>query len=116
MKTLETLPPEPAEALYHRTVLNENRINASVLYLDPGQQVESQAAVRADEAMLFVMQGRATVRFDELNHVLNQEQALHLSRNQSVTVWNDGPAPTRLLRVNLRLPRPGPAVVTMPRG
>jgi redox-sensitive bicupin YhaK (pirin superfamily) len=111
---LETMPSPTQEPLYVRTILNEHRMKAAIIHLEAGEEIELPLEPTAQEHLLVVMQGRVTVRFDELNHVLNQEQALHLSRHDPVGVWNHGETPAKLLRVDIQLPPPEPLIVSMP--
>ncbi len=112
---LETMTPETKEHAYQRVVLNENRVKATLLVVEANEQIDTGEDMPADEHILFVSQGRATVRVGEVNHVLNQEQALHLAQGAKATIWNHGSTPAKLLRVDVRLPvLSEPMLVTMP--
>lgn len=111
---IETMPAPVAEPLYLRTILNEDRMKAAVIRLEVGEEIELPLDPTAQDHLLCVIEGSATLRLRDLNHVLNFEQAMHLAGHDPVTVWNHGPTAARLLRVDVHTPPPPPMIVTMP--
>jgi hypothetical protein len=89
-------------------------MRAAVVYLEAGEEIELPLEPTAQMHLLCVIQGRATVRVGELNHVLNLEQAMQVGGHERVAVWNHGDTPAKLLRVDVQTPPPAPMLVTMP--
>jgi redox-sensitive bicupin YhaK (pirin superfamily) len=115
MKT-ETMDPVVVASHQSRTILNEERMNGSLMLLESGQEITLSDDSAPQEHVLFVADGSLTVRIGEISHVLNKDQAMHLDAGKTATLCNDTQGWAKVLRLDLPVPAPAdPLVVELPR-
>ena len=106
---LTTLDPVPATT-HAKTILAKDGFHCSLIMLSPGEETSGRAAAHASEHILFVVEGEATVRFEDTNTILGKDQALLIPKGREHTIAAHPGGSARILRVEI----PARQVVTPP--
>jgi quercetin dioxygenase-like cupin family protein len=69
--------------------------------LAPGDERPSREADQIEEHLLYVVDGSATIRFDDLNTILNKDEALLIPRGKQHVIAAHPGAWAKLLRVDV---------------
>ena len=68
---------EPTKTLINsKTILSKNGFTCSLLTLAPGDETPPRETDQVEEHILYIVEGTATVRFEDLNTILNKDEAL----------------------------------------
>ena len=106
---ITTLDPI-APPTHTKTILAQDGFHCSLISLEPGAETPLRVTTDVDEHLLFVVDGEATVRFTDVNTVLEKDQALHIAAGREHVIAANFAGPTKLLRVDI----PPRQVVTPP--
>ena len=88
--------PSPA-----RIILSKNGFTASLITIAPGEETPPRGADDAEEHLLFVVEGQATVRFDEVNTIVDKDEALLIPRGKNHVISAMANRPAKVLRVEV---------------
>lgn len=97
LTTLET-PPHPTS---EKRILAKDGFVGTLLKLAPGEETPRIEAGQAEEHVLFVAEGEATVRFDDVNTILNQDEALLIPKGRAHSIVAHSDAWAKLLRLTV---------------
>jgi quercetin dioxygenase-like cupin family protein len=97
---ITTLDPvtQPVQA---KTILSKNGFTCSLVTLDPGDETPWREASEVEEHILYVVEGEATVRFGDVNTILNRDEALLISKGSAHAITGASSGPARILRVEV---------------
>src|SRR5688572_5917072 len=84
-----------------RTILSKNGFTCSLIMLAPGDETPPREADQVEEHLLYIVEGRVTVRFEELNTILNKDEALLVPRSKPHVIAAHAGAWAKLLRVDV---------------
>ena len=98
---LTTLDPVTTP-LSTKTILAQNGFACSLLTLAARDETPRTEANQVAEHLLFVIEGEATVRFDEgVNTILSQDEALLIPKGKAHAVAGSAHGPLKILRVDV---------------
>jgi quercetin dioxygenase-like cupin family protein len=97
---LNTLDPvsTPVRA---KTILSKDGFTCALIALAPGDETQRHDDRAVEEHLLFVVEGTATVRFDDVNTILNQGEALHIPKGRAHAIAAGPSGGAKLLRVDV---------------
>jgi mannose-6-phosphate isomerase-like protein (cupin superfamily) len=84
-----------------RNLLSREGVSCSLVTLAPGDETPFTDSSSSPEQLLFVVQGRITVRFGGVNTIVNQEEAYLLPAGRPYSLAADRAGDARVLRVEL---------------
>lgn len=96
---ITTLPH--ASSVTVKNILNQDGVTCSLALLAPGDELSTGSDSAGTDHLLFVVDGSLTVQLDELNFLLNKDQAIHVAKEKSESIRNQSDAWAKLLRVDL---------------
>jgi mannose-6-phosphate isomerase-like protein (cupin superfamily) len=108
---ITTLDPI-ASPVHLDTILAQDGYTCSLLTLEPGSETPQRAAHDVQEHLLFVVDGEVTVRFGDVNTILNKDQALLVPQGRPHAIAGSEGGPAKLLRIDI----PPRQVVVAPMG
>ena len=82
-----------------KTILSREGITCSLIMLAPRDETPRSESDQMDEHLLFVVEGEATVRFDDVNTILNKDEALLIPRGKQHVIAAHPDGWAKLLRV-----------------
>lgn len=91
---------DPIAAIASKTILAQDGFTCSLLTLAPGDE----APLRANEVeqhLLFVVEGDITVRFDDINTMLNPGGALLVPKGKAYLISAGNSGWSKILRVDV---------------
>lgn len=97
---ITTLDPIATSAIA-RNLLSRDGVNCTLVTLAPGDETPSTSATAAPEQLLFVAQGRVTVRFGGMSTVVNEEEAYLLPAGRPYSLVASRAGNAKVLRVEL---------------
>lgn len=101
---LETPKPVSSHASI-KEVLSRHGVTASLIAIDPSSLFPGEGGSTVHQDMLFLIDGEATVGINEVNTILQKEDALLVPAGAAYTV-STGAAATKMLKVVIPLPLP----------
>src|SRR5687768_522239 len=84
-----------------RTILSKNGFTCSLIMLAPGEETPPRETDQVEEHVLYIVEGMATVRFEELNTILNKDEALLIPRDKQHVIAAHPETSAKLLRVDV---------------
>jgi mannose-6-phosphate isomerase-like protein (cupin superfamily) len=84
-----------------KTILSKNGFTCSLLMLAPGDETPRPNADQVEEHVLYIVEGSATVRFEDLNTILNEDEAMLIPRGKQHVIAADSGAWAKLLRLDV---------------
>jgi mannose-6-phosphate isomerase-like protein (cupin superfamily) len=84
-----------------RTILSKNGFTCSLIVLDPGEETPPRENDQVEEHVLYIVEGTATVRFEELNTILNKDESLLIPRGKRHVIAAHPETSAKLLRVDV---------------
>lgn len=84
-----------------KTILSKDGFACSLLTLAPGDETPRRTADQVEEHLLFVVDGEATVRFDDVNTILSKDEALLIPRGKEHVIAAHPGGWAKLLRVDV---------------
>jgi mannose-6-phosphate isomerase-like protein (cupin superfamily) len=84
-----------------KTILATDGFHCSVINLSPGDETPVHEAHDAEEHLLFVIDGEATVRFDDVNTMLKKDEAFLIPKRKAHLVAAGASGWAKLLRVDV---------------
>ena len=99
----------PAPTAHTKTILSKDDFNCSIVMLAPRDELPLRESTHADNHIVFVVEGEATLRSGEVNTILNKDEAMLIPNGEHVIVAHPG-ARTKLLLVKV----PPRQVITPP--
>ena len=97
---ITTLEPVTS-AINSKTILSKEGFNCSIIMLAPGDETPRREADQVGEHILFVIEGDATVRFDDVNTILSKDEALLIPKGREHVIAAHPGAWAKLLRVDV---------------
>jgi mannose-6-phosphate isomerase-like protein (cupin superfamily) len=88
-----------------KTILSRDGYTSSLITLEPGSETIVGETDKLEEHLLFVVEGGATVRVDQVNTILNQDGALLIPRGKQHVISAPRNESAKLLRVDVPLRR-----------
>ena len=83
-----------------KNILSKHGLNCSLVLLERGQETAQTDSSDMAEHLLFVIEGEATVRFGDINTVVNKDEALLIPERKEYSIFSHvGSA--KLLRVDV---------------
>jgi mannose-6-phosphate isomerase-like protein (cupin superfamily) len=108
--TLTSLP----STIQTKTILSKHGFTCSLTSVAAGDKTPLRALDHAGEFLFYVVEGRATVHFDEVNIVIDQDHALLIAPDKAHCISADATSHAKLLRVEVpRRPVSPPEIVTL---
>lgn len=107
-----TLDPVISSTLA-RGILSHDGVNCTLLTLSPGDETPYTDAAHTPEQLLFVVDGQVTVRFGDVNTIVNADHALLLAAGRPYSLAAAPAGTAKVLRVELP-PRRVVAPITYP--
>ena len=84
-----------------KTILSKDGFTCFLMMLAPGDETPPREADQVEEHLLYVVEGSATVRFEDLNTILNKDEALLIPRGKQHAIAAHPGAWAKLLRVDV---------------
>jgi quercetin dioxygenase-like cupin family protein len=84
-----------------KTILSKDGFTCSLLMLAPGDETPRREADQVEEHILYVVDGEATVRFDQVNTILNKDEALLIPKGKQHVITANAAGWAKLLRVDV---------------
>ena len=106
---LTTLDPVTS-ATNVKSILAKDGFQCSLIMLAPGEETPLRESHDVEEHILFVVDGEATVRFDDINTLLNKDEALLIPKGKAHSIVTRGGGWAKILRVDV----PPRKIVTPP--
>jgi uncharacterized cupin superfamily protein len=97
---LTTLDPVTT-ATHTKTILSKEGFSCSLIMLAPGDETPRREANQVEDQILFVVEGDATVRFDDVNTILGKDEALLIQKGKAHVVAAHPGAWAKLLRIDV---------------
>lgn len=97
LTTLES----PHSAAYAKTILSKDGFTCSIVTLAPGDETPLRESHQVDEHILFVIEGEATVRFEDVNTILSKDHALLIPKGKAHSIAAQPGGWAKLLRVDV---------------
>ena len=97
---ITTLEP-PHSTAHAKTILTKDGFTCSLLTLAPGDETPRREANHVEEHLLFVIDGEATIRFDDVNTILGKDSALLVPKGKAHVIAAHPGGTTKLLRVDI---------------
>ena len=95
-----TLEPTTTPA-NSKTILSKNGFTCSLIMLAPGDETPPRQTDQVEEHLLYIVEGTATVRFEDLNTILNKDEALLIPQGKRHVIAAHPGAWAKLLRVDV---------------
>lgn len=93
---------DPVSSTVHaKTILAKEGFACSLLMLAPGDETPPRDTDQVEEHILFVVDGEATVRFEDVNTILNKDEALLIPKGRLHTIVASPGGWTKILRVDV---------------
>ncbi|MEO6993995.1 MAG: cupin domain-containing protein [Lacunisphaera sp.] len=110
---ITTLPPSPS-TIQSKTILSKEGFTCSLVTLAASDKTPLRESEHVEEHILYVVEGQVTVRFDDVNTVIDQDHALLIPQGKAYCIATDAKGPAKLLRVEVP-PRPvlSPEIITL---
>src|SRR3990170_2899906 len=100
MNPLITTLDAPAPTALTKNILSKEGFNCSLIVLARGEETARADSSPMAEHILFVIEGEATIRFGDVNTVVNQDEALLVPKEKAYSIFaHVGSA--RVLRVEV---------------
>jgi mannose-6-phosphate isomerase-like protein (cupin superfamily) len=106
---ITTLEP-PVQTVMSRNILSKDGFSCSVITLAPHDEIPRSESSQVEEHILFIIEGEALVRFEDVNMILNQEEASLIPKGRKYSLAAHGSGGAKLLRVDV----PPRQIVTPP--
>ena len=84
-----------------KTILAQEGFTCSLLTLAPGDETPRRESNQSDDHILFVIEGEATVRFQEVNTMLAKDRALLVRKGEDYIISGNPVGWTKILRVDV---------------
>lgn len=97
---LITLEPA-ARPTKTRNILAKDGFNCSLILLSPNEEIPRVEAAQVEEHILFVVHGEVTVHFEDMNTMLNQDEALLIAKGKEYSLSVRSAGECKLLRVDV---------------
>jgi mannose-6-phosphate isomerase-like protein (cupin superfamily) len=82
---IATLSSSPAGALT-KNILSKHGFNCSLIMLGRGEETAQADSTNMAEHLIFVIDGEATVRFGDVNTVVNKDEALLVPKEKEYSI------------------------------
>ena len=97
---LTTLEPVTTAA-NAKVLLTKDGFTCTLLMLAPGDEAPGREASQAEEHLLYLIEGEATVRFDDINTMLSKDEVLLIPKGRRHTIAAHPGGWAKLLRVDV---------------
>lgn len=97
---LITLNPTLSSA-QTKTILAKDGFQCSIILLEPGTETSPHEPHATEEHLLYAVEGEATVRFGEINLILNADDAVLIPKGQSHRIAAGASQRAKILRVEV---------------
>lgn len=84
-----------------KSILAKDGFECSIIALAPGVETVLHESRDVEEHVLFVIEGEATVRFGDLNTMLNQDEAILIGKGKAHLIAASSDGGAKLLRVDV---------------
>jgi mannose-6-phosphate isomerase-like protein (cupin superfamily) len=84
-----------------KTILSKEGFTCTLLMLGPGDETPPREADQVEEHVLYVVEGGATIRFDEVNTILSKDEALLIPKGKQHVIAANPGVWAKLLRVDV---------------
>lgn len=84
-----------------KTILAKDGFQCGLIMLAPGDETPLREAHNVEEHILFVVDGEATVRFGDVNTMLNKDEALLIPKGKAHLIAAGASGWAKLLRVDV---------------
>ena len=92
---------DPVTPINAKTILAQEGFACSVLTLAPGDETPLREARDVERHLLFVVEGDITVRFDDVNTILNKDAALLIPKGRAHLIAGGKTGWSKVLRVDV---------------
>src|SRR5687768_12143688 len=75
-----------------KNILSKNGFTCSLMMLAPGDETPPRDADQVEEHVLYIVEGSATVRFEDVNTILNKDEAMLIPRGKQHVIAADSGA------------------------
>jgi len=82
---ITTLNP-PSPSALTKNILSKHGFNCSIIMLGRGEETARADSSQMAEHLLFVIEGEATVRFGDVNTVVNKDEALLIPKEKEYSI------------------------------
>lgn len=97
LTTLDSVAP----SINAKTILSKEGFQCSLLTLAPGDETPLREAHHVEEHLLFVVEGEATVRREQVNTILSKDEALLIPKGAAHVIAGNPGGWTKILRVDV---------------
>ena len=97
---ITTLDPVTS-ATTAKTILSKDGFTCSLIMLAPGDETPKREASQVEEHILYVVEGDATVRFDDVNTMLSKDEALLIPKGKEHVIAAHRGAWAKILRIDV---------------
>ena len=84
---ITTLNP-PSHNTLTKNILSKHGFNCSLIMLAQGEETARADSSQMAEHLLFVIEGEATVRFGDVNTVINKDEALLVPKDKEYSIFS----------------------------
>jgi mannose-6-phosphate isomerase-like protein (cupin superfamily) len=82
-----------------KTILSKDGFTCSLIMLEPGDEAPRRNADQVEEHVLYVVEGEATVHFDDVNTIINRDEALLVPKGKAHAISVQPGGWAKLLRL-----------------
>lgn len=97
LTTLDSVTPP----LNLKTLLAKDGFTCSLLMLAPGDETPRRESNHVEEHIVFVIEGEATVRFEDVNTILGKDEALLIPKGKAHLIAASPGGWAKILRVDV---------------
>jgi quercetin dioxygenase-like cupin family protein len=97
---ITTLDPV-SSTVHSKTILSKQGFACSLIMLAPGDETPPRESDQVEEHILFVVDGVATVRFEDVNTILSKDEALLIPKGKPHTIVASPAGWAKILRVDV---------------
>lgn len=97
---ITTLDPVSSN-VHARIILAKEGFACSLIMLAPGDETPPSESAQVEEHVLFVVDGEATVRCEDVNTILNKDEAMLIPKGKVHTIVASPGSWTKILRVDV---------------
>ena len=101
MNPILTTLDRSSSSSHIKTVLSKDGYTGSLLIMTPGDQTSGSDAEKANDHILYIVEGQATVRTGEVTTLLAKDQALLISKGNAHVIAAGADGYAKLLRIEV---------------
>jgi mannose-6-phosphate isomerase-like protein (cupin superfamily) len=87
--------------IHVKTILSKNGFTCSLLELEAGNETPWREAHEVEDHVIYLVAGEATVRFGDVNTILDRDEALLIPKGRAHAIAAAASGPARILRVEV---------------